>query len=160
MLNDLCKGSHHLVQRVECILMQMLKPFKRALGAETLGVSDHLRDKEVVSGKSTQLSKGPQKVLLKMSPISTELSVSIFVKFAEFDEIMHSDPENLKNIVSKVLTWLVRTRWRRAIWGTLSVIKRMLKLSSLFHQSQSHLIYQPDRFTQFVFAKFLQCVSS
>lgn len=45
------------------------------------------------------------------------------VKFAEFDEIMHSDPESLKNIISKVLTWLIRTRWRRAIWGTLSVIK-------------------------------------
>lgn len=50
-------------------------------------------------------------------------------KFAEFDEIMHSDPENLKNIVSKVLTWLVRTRWRRAIWGTLSVIKLMKKIT-------------------------------
>ena len=122
MLNDLCKRSRHLVQRVECILMRMLKPFKRALRAETWFVSDHLRGKDVVSGKSLSL-------------ISTELSVSIFVKFAEFDEIMHSDPENLKNIVSKVLTWLVRTRWRRAIWGTLSVIKRMLKLSSLFHQS-------------------------
>lgn len=50
-------------------------------------------------------------------------------KFAEFDEIMHSDPENLKNIVSKVLTWLIRTRWRRAIWGTLSVIKLMKKIA-------------------------------
>lgn len=50
-------------------------------------------------------------------------------KFAEFDEIMHSDPENLKNIVSKVLTWLVRTRWRRAIWGTLSVIKLTKKIA-------------------------------
>lgn len=55
------------------------------------------------------------------------------VKFAEFDEIMHSDPASLKNIVSKVLTWLIRTRWRRAIWGTLSVIK--CKLS-----------FQPTRF--------------
>jgi len=50
-------------------------------------------------------------------------------KFAEFDEIMHSDPESLKNIVSKVLTWLVRTRWKRAIWGTLSVIKLMKKIA-------------------------------
>lgn len=49
-------------------------------------------------------------------------------KFAEFDEIMHSDPESLKNIISKVLTWLIRTRWRRAIWGTLSVIKLMKKI--------------------------------
>ncbi|XP_073228472.1 unconventional myosin-VI-like isoform X3 [Porites lutea] len=50
-------------------------------------------------------------------------------KFAEFDEIMHSDPASLKNIVSKVLTWLIRTRWRRAIWGTLSVIKLMKKIA-------------------------------
>ncbi|KAJ7363632.1 Unconventional myosin-VI [Desmophyllum pertusum] len=49
-------------------------------------------------------------------------------KFAEFDEIMHSEPESLNNIISKVLTWLIRTRWRRAIWGTLSVIKLMKKI--------------------------------
>ena len=62
------------------------------------------------------------------------------VKFAEFDEIMHSDPASLKNIVSKVLTWLIRTRWRRAIWGTLSVIK--CKLS-----------FQATRFSPFVTGK-------
>lgn len=58
------------------------------------------------------------------------------VKFAEFDEIMHSDPASLKNIVSKVLTWLIRTRWRRAIWGTLSVIK-------------CKLLFQATRFSPF-----------
>ena len=53
---------------------------------------------------------------------------------------MHSDPASLKNIVSKVLTWLIRTRWRRAIWGTLSVIK--CKLS-----------FQPTRFSPFCYWK-------
>lgn len=53
---------------------------------------------------------------------------------------MHSDPASLKNIVSKVLTWLIRTRWRRAIWGTLSVIK--CKLS-----------FQATRFSPFVAGK-------
>ena len=67
-----------------------------------------------------------ENLFLTKSMSSTNLNCLNFVKFAEFDEIMHSDPENLKNIVSKVLTWLVRTRWRRAIWGTLSVIKCML----------------------------------
>ena len=68
------------------------------------------------------------------------LSSPFSVKFAEFDEIMHSDPASLKNIVSKVLTWLIRTRWRRAIWGTLSVIK--CKLS-----------FQATRFSPFVAGK-------
>ena len=48
---------------------------------------------------------------------------------------MHSDPESLKNIVSKVLTWLIRTRWRRAIWGTLSVIKCKLALNLILMNS-------------------------
>ena len=68
------------------------------------------------------------------------LSSPFSVKFAEFDEIMHSDPASLKNIVSKVLTWLIRTRWRRAIWGTLSVIK--CKLS-----------FQATRFSPFCYWK-------
>ena len=60
----------------------------------------------------------------QMATVVLNMSCFFFYrKFAEFDEIMHSDPESLKNIISKVLTWLIRTRWRRAIWGTLSVIK-------------------------------------
>ncbi|EDO36037.1 predicted protein [Nematostella vectensis] len=49
-------------------------------------------------------------------------------KFAEFDAVMQTDPENLKKLVSKVTTWLIRTRWRRAIYGTLSVIKLANKI--------------------------------
>ena len=59
----------------------------------------------------------------QMTTVVLNVSCFFYRKFAEFDEIMHSDPESLKNIISKVLTWLIRTRWRRAIWGTLSVIK-------------------------------------
>ena len=81
------------------------------------------------------------------------LSSPFSVKFAEFDEIMHSDPASLKNIVSKVLTWLIRTRWRRAIWGTLSVIK--CKLS--FQASRFHLLLLESHSTT-LFLCFEQCV--
>lgn len=39
--------------------------------------------------------------------IFIKLSVFIFVKFVEFDEIMYFDLENLKNIVLKVFMWFV-----------------------------------------------------
>jgi len=45
-------------------------------------------------------------------------------KFAEFDEIMKSDPKNLAILISKVKKWLLWTRWKKAQWCTLSVIKR------------------------------------
>ncbi|KAK2716032.1 hypothetical protein QYM36_010564 [Artemia franciscana] len=45
-------------------------------------------------------------------------------KFAEFDQIMKSDPENLKILVAKVKFWLIKSRWRKVMWGALSVIKR------------------------------------
>lgn len=45
-------------------------------------------------------------------------------KFAEFDEIMKSDPKNLATLISKVRVWLLRTRWKTAQWCALSVIKR------------------------------------
>ena len=72
--------------------------------------------------------------------VTGAFNMSFFpLKFAEFDEIMHSDPESLKNIISKVLTWLIRTRWRRAIWGTLSVIK--CKSGSVFSRLFQMLFY-------------------
>lgn len=37
---------------------------------------------------------------------------------------MKSDPENLKAIVGAVLTWLVKSRWRRSIFAVVSIIKR------------------------------------
>ncbi|KXJ14045.1 Unconventional myosin-VI [Exaiptasia diaphana] len=49
-------------------------------------------------------------------------------KFAEFDEVMKQDPENLKILVAKVQSWLIRTRWRRAIYGTFCVIRLAKKI--------------------------------
>lgn len=45
-------------------------------------------------------------------------------KFAEFDQIMKSDPQNLAMLISKVKKWLIWTRWKTAQWCALSVIKR------------------------------------
>lgn len=56
-------------------------------------------------------------------------------KFAEFDQIMRSDPENLSSLVAKVNKWLIISRWKRAQWCSLSTIKRMfdkLDLPCLF----------------------------
>lgn len=44
-------------------------------------------------------------------------------KFAEFDELMKSDPQNLAHLISKVRKWLIWTRWKTAQWCALSVIK-------------------------------------
>ncbi|CAH0407500.1 unnamed protein product [Chilo suppressalis] len=49
-------------------------------------------------------------------------------KYSEFDTIMRSDPENLQAIVSSVLAWLVHSRWRRAIFSVLSIIKLKNKI--------------------------------
>lgn len=49
-------------------------------------------------------------------------------KFAEFDQIMKSDPENLAALVAKVRRWLLCSRWRKAQWCTLSVIKLKNKI--------------------------------
>lgn len=45
-------------------------------------------------------------------------------KFAEFDQIMKSDPEHLTQLIKTVKKWLVRSTWRKAQWCALSVIKR------------------------------------
>ncbi|XP_071489827.1 unconventional myosin-VI-like [Diadema antillarum] len=49
-------------------------------------------------------------------------------KFAEFDQIMKSDPENLRILIKKVRRWLICTRWKRGQWGTLMVIKLKNKI--------------------------------
>eukprot|EP00055_Hartaetosiga_balthica_P015565 m.92745 g.92745 ORF g.92745 m.92745 type:complete len:1216 (+) comp8899_c1_seq1:183-3830(+) len=49
-------------------------------------------------------------------------------KFAEFDTIMKSDPENLANLVSKVMEWLVKQRWKKIVWATVSSIKFASKI--------------------------------
>lgn len=49
-------------------------------------------------------------------------------KFAEFDKIMKSDPESLKSIVAHVKKWLVKSRWIKAQFCALTVIKMKNKI--------------------------------
>merc|ERR1719498_405216 len=49
-------------------------------------------------------------------------------KFAEFDSIMKADPENLVQLVGKVLTWLVKCRWKKLTWACVSCIKFASKI--------------------------------
>ncbi|XP_077444123.1 unconventional myosin-VI-like [Stigmatopora argus] len=49
-------------------------------------------------------------------------------KFAEFDQIMKSDPEHLAELVQRVNTWIVHSRWKKVQWCALSVIKLKEKL--------------------------------
>ncbi|KAL3188050.1 hypothetical protein MRX96_004280 [Rhipicephalus microplus] len=49
-------------------------------------------------------------------------------KFAEFDQIMKSDPENLAQLVCKVQKWLLASRWKKAQWCALAVIKLRNKI--------------------------------
>lgn len=49
-------------------------------------------------------------------------------KFAEFDQIIRSDPEHVAELVRKVSKWIVRSRWRKAQYCCLSVIKLYRKI--------------------------------
>ncbi|GAA6108727.1 myosin VIb [Tachysurus ichikawai] len=49
-------------------------------------------------------------------------------KFAEFDQIMRSDPEHLAELVQRVNKWLVCSRWKKVQWCGLSVIKLKNKI--------------------------------
>ncbi|XP_038222882.1 myosin heavy chain 95F isoform X2 [Zerene cesonia] len=64
-------------------------------------------------------------------------------KYSEFDTMMRSDPENLKSIVDSVLAWLVKSRWRRAVFSVLSTIK--LKNKILYRRSCLVLIQKTVR---------------
>ncbi|XP_065907507.1 unconventional myosin-VI-like [Dysidea avara] len=50
-------------------------------------------------------------------------------KFAEFDQIMKSDPEHLAVLVQKVQRWLICIRWKKGIFGVISVLKLSRKIS-------------------------------
>ncbi|XP_031436857.1 myosin VIb isoform X3 [Clupea harengus] len=50
-------------------------------------------------------------------------------KFAEFDQIMKSDPEHLLELVKRVNKWLVVSRWKKVQWCALSVIKLRNKMT-------------------------------
>ncbi|XP_044613460.1 unconventional myosin-VI isoform X2 [Equus asinus] len=49
-------------------------------------------------------------------------------KFAEFDQIMKSDPDHLAKLVKRVNHWLVCSRWKKVQWCSLSVIKLKNKI--------------------------------
>lgn len=49
-------------------------------------------------------------------------------KFAEFDRIMKSDPENLEKLVANVKKWLIKSRWNKVQFCALSVIKLKNKI--------------------------------
>ncbi|CAF1034350.1 unnamed protein product [Rotaria sordida] len=70
-------------------------------------------------------------------------------KFAEFDVIMKSDPKNLAVLISKVKQWLLWTRWKKAQWCVLSVIKLRNKilyrrqcLVDIQRHVRMHLVYK------------------
>ncbi|CAF1462018.1 unnamed protein product [Adineta ricciae] len=70
-------------------------------------------------------------------------------KFAEFDELMKSDPKNLAILINKVKKWLLWTRWKKAQWCVLSVIKLKNKiiyrrqcLIDIQSHIRMHLVYR------------------
>ncbi|XP_026550914.1 unconventional myosin-VI isoform X2 [Pseudonaja textilis] len=49
-------------------------------------------------------------------------------KFAEFDQIMKSDPDHLADLIKRVNHWLLCSRWKKVQWCSLSVIKLKNKI--------------------------------
>uniref|UniRef100_A0A8C5R6U5 Unconventional myosin-VI n=1 Tax=Leptobrachium leishanense TaxID=445787 RepID=A0A8C5R6U5_9ANUR len=49
-------------------------------------------------------------------------------KFAEFDQIMKSDPDHLAELIKRVNRWLICSRWKKVQWCSLSVIKLKNKI--------------------------------
>ncbi|KAM6973422.1 unconventional myosin-VI-like [Aplochiton taeniatus] len=49
-------------------------------------------------------------------------------KFAEFDQIMKSDPDHLAKLVEQVNKWLVGSRWKKVQWCSFAVIKLKNKI--------------------------------
>lgn len=64
-------------------------------------------------------------------------------KFAEFDTLMRSDPEHIRQLVNLVRQWLLKSRWKKAQWCTLSVIK--LKNKILYRAQQLIIIQKTVR---------------
>uniref|UniRef100_A0A6I8Q0D2 Unconventional myosin-VI n=1 Tax=Xenopus tropicalis TaxID=8364 RepID=A0A6I8Q0D2_XENTR len=49
-------------------------------------------------------------------------------KFAEFDQIMKSDPDHLAELIRRVNHWLICSRWKKVQWCALCVIKLKNKI--------------------------------
>ena len=70
-------------------------------------------------------------------------------KFAEFDQILKSDPENLRKLVAKVKKWILCSQWKKGQWCALSVIKlknkiiyRRMALITIQKWTRMHLAYK------------------
>ena len=64
-------------------------------------------------------------------------------KFAEFDQLLKSDAENLRRLVEKVKKWILCSRWKKAQWCALSVIK--LKNKILYRRAALIMIQKHSR---------------
>lgn len=47
----------------------------------------------------------------------------LLFQFAEFDQVMRGDPNNLLSMVKRVEQWLISKRWRKVIYGAICVQK-------------------------------------
>uniref|UniRef100_A0A663NEZ7 Unconventional myosin-VI n=1 Tax=Athene cunicularia TaxID=194338 RepID=A0A663NEZ7_ATHCN len=70
-------------------------------------------------------------------------------KFAEFDQIMKSDPDHLAELVKRVNHWLICSRWKKAQWCSLSVIKCIDKMEmTLYEYNPLYFILQTTIMTR------------
>ena len=69
-------------------------------------------------------------------------------KFAEFDQIMHSDPAHLAILVNRVKKWLITSRWKCAQWCTLSTIKR---INNKFYYTYSQIFDLMVKLSEIIF---------
>ncbi|KAL3308248.1 Unconventional myosin-VI, partial [Cichlidogyrus casuarinus] len=63
-------------------------------------------------------------------------------KFAEFDQLLQSDPAHLAALVQQVQRWLIRYRWKLAIYGALEVImlkNKILWKRAMYVRIQKHM---------------------
>jgi myosin-6 len=52
---------------------------------------------------------------------------------------MKSDPENLQNLVAKVVEWLTKQRWKKIAWACVSCLKFQSKIRA---RAQSAIVMQ------------------
>lgn len=64
-------------------------------------------------------------------PARAEVFCVSSLQFAEFDQIMKSDPDHLAELLKKVNTWLVYSLWKKVQWCSLSVIKRKRRAAAV-----------------------------
>ncbi|CAG2059105.1 unnamed protein product, partial [Timema podura] len=63
-------------------------------------------------------------------------------KYAEFDAIMKSDPDNLAAMVAKVKKWLIASRWKKAQWCSLSVINSSPVKNKMLYRKAALVVIQ------------------